>query len=182
MDRDEVARADAHRQVGGDQALARQPVARAELIGVVARLRMGLGDYGQALGLLDRQQRLVDTLGSGAPPSLHLEAATNRGRAQWLLGSAQACRDTLSPLLPLAHREQRQLPTQAAEFWSHRLERGKPLWEMVLLEGLPEGRWAIATKTHHCLVDGVGSLDIAYAMLDTTIEFNKSTCAGTLRT
>ena len=102
----------------GDQALARQPVARAELIGVVARLRMGLGDYGQALGLLDRQQQLVDTLGDDAPPSLHLEVATNRGRAQWLLGSAQACRDTLLPLLPLAHREQRQLPTQAAEFWS----------------------------------------------------------------
>src|SRR5690606_39163220 len=38
----------------GDQALARQPAARAELMGVVARLRMGLGDYAQALALLDR--------------------------------------------------------------------------------------------------------------------------------
>ena len=56
------------------------------------------------------------------------------------------------------------------DFWSHRLDRSLPLWEMVLLEGLPEGRWAIVTKTHHCLVDGVGSLDIAYAMLDTQPE------------
>jgi serine/threonine-protein kinase len=102
----------------GDQALARQPVARAELIGVVARLRMGLGDYGPALELLERQQKLVDTLGGDAPPSLHLEVATNRGRAQWLLGAPRACTRTMSPMLRVAYREQRQLPTQAAEFWS----------------------------------------------------------------
>ena len=38
---------------------------------------------------------------------------------------------------------------------------------MALIEGLPEGRWAIADKTHHCLVDGVGSVDVAYLLLDT---------------
>jgi diacylglycerol O-acyltransferase / wax synthase len=54
-----------------------------------------------------------------------------------------------------------------ADFWSHRLDRRLPLWEITLLDGLPEGRWALASKTHHCLVDGVGSLDIGYALLDT---------------
>jgi WS/DGAT/MGAT family acyltransferase len=38
---------------------------------------------------------------------------------------------------------------------------------MALIEGLAEGRWAIAHKTHHCLVDGVGSVDVAYLLLDT---------------
>src|SRR5438874_13660424 len=38
---------------------------------------------------------------------------------------------------------------------------------MALIEGLPEDRWAIAHKTHHCLVDGVGSVDVAYLLLDT---------------
>ncbi len=52
------------------------------------------------------------------------------------------------------------------DFWSHRLDRHRPLWEMALLDGLEQGRWALATKTHHCLVDGVGSLDIGYALLD----------------
>ena len=53
-----------------------------------------------------------------------------------------------------------------ADFYSHRLDRTRPLWEMALIEGLAEGRWAIAHKTHHCLVDGVGSVDVAYVLLD----------------
>ena len=61
-----------------------------------------------------------------------------------------------------------ELTDWAADFWSHRLERGKPLWEMVLLEGLEDGRWALATKTHHCMVDGVGSVDVAHLLLDAT--------------
>ena len=62
---------------------------------------------------------------------------------------------------------QRELCAWAADFYSHRLDRTRPLWEMALIEGLPEGRWAIANKTHHCLVDGVGSVDVAYLLLDT---------------
>ncbi len=54
----------------------------------------------------------------------------------------------------------------AADFFSHRLDRTRPLWEMTLLQGLEQGRWALATKTHHCLTDGVGSVDVADVMLD----------------
>lgn len=54
------------------------------------------------------------------------------------------------------------------DFWSHRLDRHRPLWEITLLDGLEHGRWAMATKTHHCLVDGVGALDIGRVMLDET--------------
>ena len=53
-----------------------------------------------------------------------------------------------------------------ADFWSHRLDRHRPLWEMTLLDGLEGGRWALASKTHHCLVDGVGSIDIGHLLLD----------------
>jgi diacylglycerol O-acyltransferase / wax synthase len=52
------------------------------------------------------------------------------------------------------------------DFWSHRLDRHRPLWEMTLLDGLEKGCWALATKTHHCLVDGVGSVDIGHALLE----------------
>ena len=46
----------------------------------------------------------------------------------------------------------------SADYFSHRLDRTRPLWEMVLLEGLRDDRWALVTKTHHSLVDGVGSV------------------------
>jgi diacylglycerol O-acyltransferase / wax synthase len=53
-----------------------------------------------------------------------------------------------------------------SDFYSHRLDRSRPLWEMVLLDGLAGGRWALVWKTHHCLVDGVGSVDVAHLLLD----------------
>jgi WS/DGAT/MGAT family acyltransferase len=40
----------------------------------------------------------------------------------------------------------------------------------VLLEGLAGGRWALVTKTHHCLVDGVGSIDAGTVLLDAEPE------------
>lgn len=55
-----------------------------------------------------------------------------------------------------------------SDYWSHRLDRRMPLWEMTLLDGLERGRWALVNKTHHCMVDGVGSVDIGHAMLDRT--------------
>jgi diacylglycerol O-acyltransferase / wax synthase len=54
----------------------------------------------------------------------------------------------------------------AGDFYSHRLDRSRPLWELVLLEGLDGGRWALCTKTHHCLADGVGSIDAGTILLD----------------
>jgi diacylglycerol O-acyltransferase len=83
------------------------------------------------------------------------------------------------PLDPDAHVQQATLPAPGTDeqlrawlgdFWSHRLDRHRPLWEMVLLDGLEGGRWVLATKTHHCLVDGVGSLDIGHLLLDATPE------------
>jgi WS/DGAT/MGAT family acyltransferase len=59
-----------------------------------------------------------------------------------------------------------ELSEWLGDYWSHRLDRHRPLWEVVLLDGLEDGRWALVTKTHHALVDGVGSVDAGYLMLD----------------
>lgn len=76
---------------------------------------------------------------------------------------------------PSAHVHRAALPAPggdlelfewAADYWSRRLERDRPLWDACLLEGLGGGRWAIATKTHHALVDGVGSVDVGHLLLD----------------
>ena len=52
------------------------------------------------------------------------------------------------------------------DFYSHRLDRAHPLWETTLLDGLSDGRWALATKVHHCLVDGIGGASVTSALLD----------------
>ena len=67
--------------------------------------------------------------------------------------------------LPEPGSEQ-QLRTLAARVFSQRLDRSKPLWEMWLVNGLSEGRFAIVTKTHHCLVDGVSGVDITTVLFD----------------
>jgi diacylglycerol O-acyltransferase len=63
---------------------------------------------------------------------------------------------------------ERELCEWASGFFSQRLDRRRPLWEMVVVEGLQRDRWALATKTHHCMVDGVGSVDVGHLMLDPT--------------
>ena len=62
--------------------------------------------------------------------------------------------------------DEREFLEWVSDFYSHRLDRSRPLWEMVLLDGLADGRWALVWKTHHCLVDGVGSVDIIDLLLD----------------
>ena len=52
------------------------------------------------------------------------------------------------------------------DFYSHRLDRAHPLWEMTLLDGLEGGRWAIAAKVHHCLIDGMSGASVTTLILD----------------
>lgn len=47
------------------------------------------------------------------------------------------------------------------------LPRDRPLWEMVYVDGLADGTVAIATKLHHCIVDGVTGVAIMADLLDT---------------
>lgn len=59
-----------------------------------------------------------------------------------------------------------QLLRLAARIASQQLDRSKPLWEMWLVEGLEDGRFALLSKTHHSLVDGVSGVDLATVLFD----------------
>jgi diacylglycerol O-acyltransferase len=48
----------------------------------------------------------------------------------------------------------------------HRLDRNRPLWEIWMVEGLAEGRWALVFKVHHCMVDGIAGVGLLSAVLD----------------
>ncbi len=53
-------------------------------------------------------------------------------------------------------------------FAGRQLPRDRPMWEMVHVDGLADGTVAIATKLHHCIVDGVSGVAIMADLLDTT--------------
>ncbi len=59
-----------------------------------------------------------------------------------------------------------QLRGLAGRIFSQRLDRSKPLWEIWLVQGLADGGFALVSKTHHALVDGVSGVDIATVLFD----------------
>jgi WS/DGAT/MGAT family acyltransferase len=60
----------------------------------------------------------------------------------------------------------RQLQQLVGRLFSQQLDRSKPLWEMWLVQGLEDNRFAIVSKTHHALVDGVSGVDLATVLFD----------------
>jgi WS/DGAT/MGAT family acyltransferase len=59
-----------------------------------------------------------------------------------------------------------QLRNLASRIFSQQLDRSKPLWELWLVEGLTDERFAIIGKSHHALVDGVSGVDITTVLFD----------------
>ena len=59
-----------------------------------------------------------------------------------------------------------QLREMAARVFSQHLDRARPLWEIWMVEGLSQGRWALLSKVHHCMVDGVAATDLMSVMFD----------------
>ena len=49
---------------------------------------------------------------------------------------------------------------------SHPLDRRRPLWEMWVIEGLGDDRWAMLSKVHHCMVDGIAGSDLLAVIMD----------------
>ena len=63
-----------------------------------------------------------------------------------------------------------QLAKLMARVMGQRLDRDYPLWEYWLVEGLSEGRWALISKVHHCMVDGVSGTDLYRVIFDLSPE------------
>jgi WS/DGAT/MGAT family acyltransferase len=65
----------------------------------------------------------------------------------------------------------RQLERLASRVMSQRLDRRRPLWELWVVEGVEENRFALISKVHHAMVDGVSGLDLATAMVGRSPDF-----------
>ncbi len=61
-----------------------------------------------------------------------------------------------------------QLKELAGRIVSTKLDRAKPLWELWIVEGLSEDRFAIVAKIHHCMIDGVSGVDLTTILMNVT--------------
>ncbi|MDP9100920.1 MAG: wax ester/triacylglycerol synthase family O-acyltransferase [Actinomycetota bacterium] len=59
-----------------------------------------------------------------------------------------------------------ELAGVVAEFSSRKLDRSRPLWEILVVDGLDRGRVAVVIKIHHSAVDGVGAAEILGNLFD----------------
>ena len=57
---------------------------------------------------------------------------------------------------------ERELENLMGRLMSQELNRDRPLWQAWLIEGLAGDRWALISKVHHCMVDGVAGTCLLY--------------------
>jgi diacylglycerol O-acyltransferase len=72
-----------------------------------------------------------------------------------------------------------QLRELVGRVMARRLDTSRPLWEMYLVEGLEDDRFALLAKSHLCLVDGIDTVEIGQVLLDTTARPHAIPGAGT---
>src|SRR4051794_20991104 len=66
--------------------------------------------------------------------------------------------------------DERQLADQVARLHARPLDRARPLWEVYVISGLRDGHFAVYTKIHHAVIDGVSGAQITGMLLDLTPE------------
>jgi diacylglycerol O-acyltransferase / wax synthase len=94
----------------------------------------------------------------------------NQGRPKWVDDPHLNLRyHVRSTALPAPGSEQ-QLRELAGRVFAQQLDRDKPLWEIWLVDGLEGDRFAMLSKTHHALVDGISGVDIMSVLFDTSPE------------
>lgn len=58
-----------------------------------------------------------------------------------------------------------QLRKLVARVLERSLDRERPLWELWMVEGLAEDRYAVISKVHHCMLDGLEGLDLSHVLM-----------------
>jgi diacylglycerol O-acyltransferase len=118
-------------------------------------------DYDEFVGHLERRLALVPRYRQklAFPPLV-------QSRPAWVddphFNAGYHVRHTALPE-PAGERELRRL---AGRLFAQRLDRSKPLWELWLVDRVGDDRFAMISKTHHALVDGISGVDIATVLFD----------------
>ncbi len=86
------------------------------------------------------------------------------GRPVWIDAAGFAIEDHVLGLA-LPDQGAGRLEGLVAGLLASPLDRSRPLWELWVVDGLPEDRWALVAKVHHCMVDGIAGSDLLTAVL-----------------
>ncbi|MCF4166433.1 wax ester/triacylglycerol synthase family O-acyltransferase [Zavarzinia compransoris] len=62
--------------------------------------------------------------------------------------------------------DRHKLLEQVARLHSRPLDRSRPLWELYVIEGLPDDQVAVYIKIHHCCIDGMAGTELMVSLLD----------------
>jgi len=131
-----------------------------------------------SLGIFEGQvpyQRFVDTINA----KLHLiprylqravPAPFNVGHPSWEWDPDFDITRHIMRVKVDAPGSHEQLMELTANLFAPKLDRGKPLWELYIVEGLEGDRSALVSKVHHCLVDGVSGVELFMIIMDVSAD------------
>lgn len=88
------------------------------------------------------------------------------GRPVWVDDQGFRTRDHVRHVAVPAPGGDEQLRELVARVVEQPLDMAKPLWEVWLVDGLEDDRWAIIAKVHHCMVDGIAGTDLLQLIFD----------------
>jgi diacylglycerol O-acyltransferase / wax synthase len=125
-------------------------------VGSLAIFRGPAPGRAELLDVFDRRLDLVPRL-----RQVVTEVPLGLGRPVWLDDTSFDLDHHIST--ETAHGD---LNSLVAGLMSRPLDRSRPLWDVWLVDGLPEDRFALVSRTHHSLVDGVAGADVIAVMLD----------------
>jgi WS/DGAT/MGAT family acyltransferase len=138
----------AHMAIGAVLVFDGEPPAQAEFL---AQIRSRLHQLPRL-----RQRLLRPPLGLGTPFWVDDETFDVRRHV-----------DRVTLPSPGTDAEMRAL---AGELLAPALDRRKPLWELTLVDGFAEDRFAIVYKTHHAMADGISAVDIGMLLFDVAAD------------
>lgn len=142
-------RANAHMHVGATLVFEAGGLARGARGVDVARIRRHIGAQ---LSAVPRYRQ-------------RLHAGPIDGRPVWIDDPAFDLRVHVRHLRLSAAADARALHQASGRILSQPLDRRRPLWEMWIVDGFANGRFAIVNKMHHCMVDGIAGADLLALLL-----------------
>ena len=94
------------------------------------------------------------------------EVSFGLDRPYWEKDDAFDVRRHIHRIALPAPGDERTLAHVASRLHEHPLDRNRPLWEMIWIEGLEGGKVAVYTKVHHALIDGVSGIGLFEVLMD----------------